>query len=607
MALHSMKLTHFAGAALLLGALAPPTWAQTTSIVPAGQSAAPAPGTAVPTRVAPALPASAQPMTDVSFRDIEVTEVLNMISQGFDVPMVIASDVRGIILPAINLPNKTPDAAIQAITAAAGLRYRKQADGTYLIAKTLPDDPTIPPATSAITLPGNSANFGNPFGTGSSSALPDLSNGAGNLESGANNGFEMPQLVGEGARTERKRMQQIRLRNVPPSLMAYWIDPANNEMPIQLQSARNNQSRYGANAIAQATLSDGNQFAASDEMASSLNPGVASGFNTGSVNPYTQQRSNAEVRSSAQFGRGGRGGNRGGRGGARGGGGGASGVFTLPEGVDQIVAIDPQNALLVFGTDEGVRELTETIQFLDRPLRQVEIEAQFVSVNTNDTDAFGINYNTSQGNFNASATGFAPAPPTTGGSLQVGFVRGSFQATLSALISTNRAKILTAPRVLAINNLTASLQSTQTTPIILTSSIGGIGGQVATSQRVINVSTTIGLTVTPTINNDDTITVLMQPEVSTQNAVPGQTIPSFMTQSLETIANVKDGDTIALGGLKTKKIARGTDKIPILSDIPLLGKLFRSRSATGQETDLIIFLTARIVRRADDDAAVPGT
>lgn len=617
MAKHSIKSTYSAGAVVLLGALAPQTFAQTSSITASGQGITP--GAAVPAPVASALPSTTRPMTDVSFRDIEVTEVLNMISQGFNVPMVIAPDVNGIILPAINLPNQTPEAAIQAIAVAAGLKYRRQADGTYLIAKTLPEDQSVGSVNGSITQSGGSG-FGNSMGAMPSPVLPGFGNENNRFEAANNGMFEMPQLVENNARSQRKRMQQIRVRNVSPSLMAYWINPADHPMPVQLQSSATNQRNYGPRPIARPALSSEDQQALRNDLSANFNQGV----NPGNFNPYTQQRDNAEYRSNAQFGGGGGGGGggrngnqngggggnqRGGnRGGAAGGGGAGGGVFDLPEGVDRIVAVDPQNALLVFGTDEGVRELTDTIQFLDRPLRQVEIEAQFVSVNTGDTNNFGINYTTSQGNFNANAGNFAPTPPGNAGSLQVGFVRGNFQATLSALVSKNRAKVITAPRVTAINNLTASLFQTSRTPFILTtvSQNGGLGGGQLAAQTAFFIETQIGLIVTPTINNDGTVTVLMQPELSQQGQGVGG-IPSTSTQTLETIANVKDGDTIALGGLKTKTISRSGDRIPLLGDLPLIGGLFRNRIASDIETDLIIFVTVRILRRADDDSDVPGT
>lgn len=616
---NSMKLSQFAGVTLLLGALAPQTSAQSGAIVPAQ---APTLGAAVPSTATPASPSAVRPMAELSFRDAEVTGILTMISENFDVPMVIASDVQGIILPSVNLPNKTPEAAIQAIAMAAGLKYRKQPDGTYLIAKTLPDDPSNPPTTGAITLPGRSPGFGSQFGTGLNPALPGIGSGEDALDS-MNSGFPMPQLSGKGERAERKHRHNIRVRNVSASMMAYWIDPEHNAMPVQFQTSNGSQKGYGPQPHAQPMVSPEVQRANRDNIIASFNPD--SNPNS-AFNPYTQQRTSAQVLSNAQFGGGGGqfgggGGQFGGGGGGQFGGGGGGnnrggnnrggangGVFQLPEGVDQVVAIDPQNALLVFGTDEGVRELQDTIAFLDRPLRQVEIEAQFIAVSTADSNNFGIDYNTSQGNFNANANGFALTPGAGSSSFAVGFVRNNFQATLRALVAKNRAKLITAPRVTAINNLTASLIQTTSTPFILSTAVqgGGIGGGVAQGQQAFTVDTSIGLIVTPTINNDDTVTVLMQPQL--QNQTPTNLgIPATSSQSLQTIANVKDGETIALGGLRTKSITRSGDRIPLLGDLPLIGSLFRNRSAVDTETDLIIFLTARIIRRADDDAITPGT
>ncbi|MDF2441788.1 MAG: ral secretion pathway protein, partial [Abditibacteriota bacterium] len=288
-------------------------------------------------------------------------------------------------------------------------------------------------------------------------------------------------------------------------------------------------------------------------------------------------------------------------------GGGGGGLFDLSEqGIDQIIAVDPQNALLVYGTEQGVRALETIIQYLDRPLRQVEIESQFVNVSTTDARSFGIDFQSSNGPFTVSTSGLAPAAGN--GALTLGFVRGNFQATLNSLIRQDRAKIVNSPRVTAINNLTASLQSMTQTPVILTTAQqgGGIGGGVAQGQNLIFINTSIGITVTPTINNDDTITVVMQPNVSTQRPT-SLGVPQVFQQTVQTVANVKDGDTIALGGLRTKAISRGGARIPILSDIPFLGKLFRSSNVSEEDGELIIFLTARIIRRLDETEAVPGT
>ncbi|HVF09159.1 MAG TPA: hypothetical protein VNA16_00030 [Abditibacteriaceae bacterium] len=311
---------------------------------------------------------------------------------------------------------------------------------------------------------------------------------------------------------------------------------------------------------------------------------------------------------SAQFQQGGQTGQtgtRGARGGATGSGGGS---FELPEGVDQIIAVDPQNALLVYGTEEGVRRLETIIAYLDRPLRQVEIEAQFVTVTQSSLSAFGIDWSgANNGPFTTSVNGLAPSPGP--GTFSLGYLRGNFQATLRAQVSQNRAKTVSSPRVTAINNLTASLFTSVSQPLLLSSATTGIGGQTGESQNLVFITTSVGLTVTPTINNDDTITVVMQPQVQNPNLVNvgGQTIPAPITQTVQTIANVRDGDTIALGGLRTKRSARGGARIPILSNIPFIGQFFRENRKSDSDEDLIIFLTARILRRAEDTEPVPGT
>jgi len=84
-------------------------------------------------------------------------------------------------------------------------------------------------------------------------------------------------------------------------------------------------------------------------------------------------------------------------------------------------------------------------------------------------------------------------------------------------------------------------------------------------------------------------------------------IPSFTSQYLTTVATVKDGDTIVLGGLRTKNVSYTENSVPILSKIPIIGSLFRSKQKNDDDRELVIFLTARILHRTDDLAPLPGT
>lgn len=590
----------------------------TPSIIPVDGSVAPVPQpvTSVPTQ-----PTSTQPYIEsMELKDTDVTEALSMISSQFKVPVAIFG-VTGKI-NYLNLTGQTPQQAIETIVRTVGLSLQKSPEGTYIISNA----PVAPAVTQPLGAPSiipnftqnnSTSGFGNGLGTFASPTAGIVSSG----------GEREPELIktGQGGDT-KKRTFKFALKNVKPSLMAYWLDPAGHEMPPEIRKQNQLNDRYTAPPI---QILGGNMGASSMQVAGgSPSPydtkGVVPSSSAGTIggmdssqNPYIQSNSESvRTLADAQFGgnnNGGGGGRGGNNGGGVGGRGGNQGVFQLPPNVDRIVAVDPQNALLVFGTPQGANELAQTINFLDRPLRQVEIEAQFVSVNVTDARGYGLDFTTARGNFNSSSAGNVPGDDN--GALQFGFIRGNFQAALSAFRTDGRNKVINAPRVLAINNLTASLQQSIYNPIVLNTTTTAVGNAAVTNnaQNFAFIQTSIGLDVTPTINNDDTITVLMQPFVSdvgpaNSDAATAAGFQTVTQQTLSTIANVRDGETIALGGLRRKEVRFSRNKIPLLSDIPFIGDIFGRRTSSESDTELIIFLKATIVRRAgDDDTGIPGT
>lgn len=308
--------------------------------------------------------------------------------------------------------------------------------------------------------------------------------------------------------SQRKSTRPIRVQNVPPSLIAFWLDPKNHPLPTRFGTKRNSLDL--------------------------------------AANPTSES------------------------------------PFALPAGIDQIIAVDPQEVLLVIGTEAGIQNLAATVAFLDRPLRQVEIEAQWVQVSPEEARAFGINYSASQGNFNAAANGFPP--PVAAGVFQVGFVRGNYTATLAQLVKQKRAKILTAPRITAINNFESIINNFSASPAKI-SFQDDANRLAARFEGATQIGIEYVLAVTPTINNDNTVTVLMSTssKLKITTAAGDELISPQTREALETIVNVRDGDTFALSGLSTlqAQLAPGTARA---------------------SSNLLIFLTARIVRRAEDDA-----
>lgn len=582
------------------------------------QAPLPVPSTTLnpnPTRGAASRAAVEDSVINLNFQNAPVSEILSMIADQSGLSIIVNGDVTGTI-PKMNLRDVTPEAAIRTVAMVAGIEWRKTSDNVYVIARSLPPEEKVDrrtlPRENAIT---SRIDGGNLIYT----QMPDVSS--------------IPQLAATALSTpqinEKRDYYQLSVKNVPIRLMAYLVDPQHQPMPLAFVQSQENVKEYFEKSL-------GKSFLSSQDLAAqnggyvppqeTFNPYAPTYDTGGGYDNYGGSYASPYTQGNAQFGgfggggnqgnRGNRGGNQGNRGNRNGGGGGfggnngggngGGGLFELPEGVDQIISVDPQNSLLVYATEQGYQQLQNIINLLDRPLRQVEIEAQFISVNTSDTDAFGIDFTSQNGPFTVSAQGFQPGTASIGGSFQLGFVRNNFQAVLRSLMVSNRAKIVTSPRVTAINNLTASLQSRQSSPVITTSTQAGIGGQVGQQQNVNYITTNIGLTVTPTINNDGTITVVMQPQVEQQAPNAGGIAPTVTSQSVRTVANLRDGDTIVLGGLRQKSIARLTSKVPILSQIPLIGKLFTSRNDVASDADLIIFLTARVLPRFEEDA-IPGT
>ena len=239
------------------------------------------------------------------------------------------------------------------------------------------------------------------------------------------------------------------------------------------------------------------------------------------------------------------------------------GPFYLPDTV-RLAASDEQNLLFVTGADtQQIARLRDLVSVLDQPFRRVEIEAQFVELSAAALKQFGIEFPKTRGN-------------TAAGAFQIGFVRNDFQQRLGALIKAGNAKVVSTQPLNIVNNNSQAV-SLRSGPIDNT----GVNQNKKPSAPKENGDTLI--TLMPTINGDDTITVLMRIETLAQNSE---------LSGLETIFNLRDGDTIALSGASATVFPR---EIPMLKDIPLISRLGPAKTVEDDRVTLV-FVTARILR-----------
>lgn len=298
------------------------------------------------------------------------------------------------------------------------------------------------------------------------------------------------------------------------------------------------------------------------------------------------------------------------------------------------VTIDARTNSLVVRDDPGnIHKIATVVKSLDSETPQVMIEARIVEVNSNFTRELGIQWGGrleagSNKFFQATGTSLAggtglsgsnflvnlPASVGPGSGGAIGMLVGSIGSArqldlqLSAMEDTGRGKILSNPRVMTLNNKQAVISS-GTEILIPTAAIlstgaqaGGTGGTGTTGTGATTGVTTIDakleLTVIPHITPDNQILLHVKtdkkdPDFSQQV----QGIPPLLTRTAETDLLVGNRETIAIGGIYTRRESTADKGVPWLSKIPILGWLFKKQIKNSIQNELLIFITPTIHKK----------
>ena len=166
-----------------------------------------------------------------------------------------------------------------------------------------------------------------------------------------------------------------------------------------------------------------------------------------------------------------------------------------------------------------------------------------------------------------------------------------FQAKLNALVTKGKAKVLAKPNVVTMNGRKAEILIGSKIPVIVEHMENGVK-TTATEYKDAGIK----LTYTPIISENDEITADVNAEVSTPYLVPEMKAYRIITRSANTMVRLQSGEDLVIGGLIDKEEGRTFRKVPILGDIPILGKLFQSKSHTSDESEIIIIVRADIIK-----------
>jgi general secretion pathway protein D len=283
----------------------------------------------------------------------------------------------------------------------------------------------------------------------------------------------------------------------------------------------------------------------------------------------------------------------------------------LPAGPIKVVASRANNALLIRATPDVYESMEATLLRLDTAPWQVLIEATIVEVALNDQLRYGVQYFLESGSFaagfrtgtDALVTGLAGlAPQATVPGFNFIFTPGSSNITIDALSRITDVKVLSSPSVVVQDNSEAALTVGEEVPVTTRQATAVVDPDAPTLNSIEYRDTGVILQVRPRINSNQAVSLEIAQEVSrVANAGPeGQNTPTFTQRKITSRVNVQSGQTVVLGGLIQDSEERGRDRIPVLGEIPVVGNLFGSTATRNQRTELIVFITPRVIRNPED-------
>jgi general secretion pathway protein D len=170
----------------------------------------------------------------------------------------------------------------------------------------------------------------------------------------------------------------------------------------------------------------------------------------------------------------------------------------------------------------------------------------------------------------------------------------SAQVVLNTLLTRGHARVLADPRVTTLSGHTASIRAGDQINYT-TSVVNGSVGSVVT-QQVQSVQTGVTLDITPIVNGNDSISVTLHPTVNSLLGTNSQGIPSIANREAQTTVTLGDDQTLVIGGLIQENTSRNESTVPILGDIPILGRLFTNYTYNTDRNELIIVVTPHIMQ-----------
>ena len=248
------------------------------------------------------------------------------------------------------------------------------------------------------------------------------------------------------------------------------------------------------------------------------------------------------------------------------------------------------SSLVVEAAESQHARALSLIEALDRELPQVLIEARLEELSGDAGQRLGLDWSFNGLSFNQNAYG------------QWVSVSLDFLTNLTALEEQGKASLISRQHTFTVSGKTGKILIGDRIPVMIQEVQDGVA---VAKLEFINAG--IELDYHPTVSEDGTITATVKPVISSIVGWTPQNYPQIRTRELETIVSLKSGDTAVIGGLLHRDEIESLAKVPILGDIPLLGELFKKRSTTTENTEIVVMITAWQVNPGQRPVAGPST
>ena len=292
--------------------------------------------------------------------------------------------------------------------------------------------------------------------------------------------------------------------------------------------------------------------------------------------------------------------------------------FSVLEFSDPVATTDV-NKLIIFGTPSEIASVEQFLSLIDRPARQILIEAQVIELNVDDLDDLGLREVAALDDILSGSVN--PVFPGEGGSSASGNFftyddnaapAGSFSAGLAALILNGRATVKARPKVVTVDGRQAIITIGRQVPVVQETQVG----DQRSTFDITFVPVGITLNIKPRIGaGGDEVQMQVNAVVSnveTLNNVVSELslmAPELNTREVSTLVRIPNHQSLILGGLISTESETRTYKIPILGDLPLIGSAFRRTREIRDRTEIIIVITPHVAEEANprlgDDADNP--